>query len=83
MFFDAFHDADCLIVGYLLRPDVLECKIDDEPQSADLLVLFRDCLFQVVVIHIAPPPKAIMLRVAGYVLRVQKRLLQAYNSARR
>ena len=63
MFLDAFHDGDCFIVGYLLRPDVLERKIDNEPQSPDLLVLFRDRLLQVV-IHAAPWEKA------GYGFRV-------------
>ena len=64
MLFDTFHNRDCLIVSQFLCPNVPERKIDDEPQSADLFVLFYYRLFQFVIIHVMPSPqKATVLQV--------------------
>jgi hypothetical protein len=39
---DTFNDAYSLIVRYVLRADILERKIDNEPQTPDFSALFSD-----------------------------------------
>jgi hypothetical protein len=46
-----FDDCHGVVVGDLLGPDILQRKIDDETEPSYFLALFRDRLFQFVVIH--------------------------------